>query len=358
MVKHFAFFLPLLVVLCLMASCQNNDNDCSTPGIDSGLGTDSGSGTDSGPDASLDSGSDAGDVCDLISKYPLEINELDSPKGYHDLVFDSYGYVLGNVNKNILKVKNDQITLMAAGVGDLEGMDFLPNGDIVAVQSLVNQIIRITPDGSIIPILSDIQAYGLLVGSDGMIYVAAYEKIYRIDPESGDKDVLVDGGVSLQEYENLVNTLSVSEKEISDVFTYKVISFSSDYHRMYIGTLSFKGTVFVLELDDDLNPVGEPCIFAEDIGIAPTSGSVGGWHDGIAVDMCENLYIAEFYTLSLYRVSKDAKVTVLKKWDNITYGHGIKWGSKIGEWKEDALYLPQPNDNNSVVEVVLGITAR
>ncbi len=37
------------------------------------------------------------------------------------------------------------------------------------------------------------------------------------------------------------------------------------------------------------------------------------------------------------------------------YGHGVEWGSGIGAWKADAIYLPQPYNGNTVVEVTLGI---
>jgi hypothetical protein len=108
-----------------------------------------------------------------------------------------------------------------------------------------------------------------------------------------------------------------------------------------------------VDLDANFNPLGEPYLFATGVG--------GGWHDGLGVDVCGNLYVNDFDKQALYRVSPDGlQVVELMKtnfWSGI-YGHGNTWGSGVGGWLEDAIYMPMPYNNNTVAEVKIGIPYR
>jgi hypothetical protein len=62
----------------------------------------------------------------------------------------------------------------------------------------------------------------------------------------------------------------------------------------------------------------------------------------------------------MYRIDPDTGLVqdLLGHMGN-AYGHGAEWGRGIGEWRSDAIYLPQPYDGNTVLEVVIGVpTAR
>ena len=65
----------------------------------------------------------------------------------------------------------------------------------------------------------------------------------------------------------------------------------------------------------------------------------------------------DFDTASLYRIAPDGAVTVMVREEGYVhlYGHGLEWGNGVGGWRTDALYLPQPYNDNHVVEVVLGV---
>jgi hypothetical protein len=116
---------------------------------------------------------------------------------------------------------------------------------------------------------------------------------------------------------------------------------------MYIGSIGV-GEVYYFDLDADLNPVGDVQVFAR-------TGS-SGWHDGLGVDVCGNVYVADYVTSSLYRVSEDGgTVTSMVDVVDFGYGHGLTWGSGIGGWRADALYLPQPYNGYTVREVVIGV---
>ena len=121
---------------------------------------------------------------------------------------------------------------------------------------------------------------------------------------------------------------------------------------MYIGTNDSNGTIWTVELDAELNPVGEPSLW---------NSGLGGWHDGLGVDICGNVYLADYDTLSLYRLSPDgAKVETLVDGDTnpSMYGHGLVWGSGIGGWKERSLYLPQPRNGDTLAELDIEVPYR
>jgi len=79
------------------------------------------------------------------------------------------------------------------------------------------------------------------------------------------------------------------------------------------------------------------------------------WLDGLTVDACGNLYVPNYETSAVYRIAPDGVVGLYLEQTLEQYGHGLEWGSGVGGWREDALYLPQPYDDATVVEVVVGV---
>ena len=77
--------------------------------------------------------------------------------------------------------------------------------------------------------------------------------------------------------------------------------------------------------------------------------------DGLTMDACGYLYVPSYEERALFRVSPEGKVIRYFQFEPAKYGHGLEWGSGIGGWNANALYLPQPYDGNTVVEVVVGV---
>ena len=187
-------------------------------------------------------------------------------------------------------------------------------------------------------IAGDIPTYVVRVGPDGMIYTTNGEVgrdnvVQRVHPETGEVEVVVRG------------------RDGSPPFQARVLDFSPDLSRMYMGT-HVLGSVYVVDLDEDLNAVGVPRVLAP---------SVGSWHDGLGVDACGYLWIASYDDQSTYRVSPDGSevVRVLRStFDEGMYGHGVAWGSGVGGFREDALYLPQPVNGGTVGEAIIGVPYR
>jgi hypothetical protein len=129
-----------------------------------------------------------------------------------------------------------------------------------------------------------------------------------------------------------------------------VLVFNEDESVLFIGTLSSNGTVFSQAMDSDHEPVGSPVLYSSGVG--------GGYHDGIGVDVCGNVYVTDYTTSGLYRIAPGGTVTTLLYALGSDHGHGMAWGSGIGGWKDTALYMPQPYNGNKIMEIGVGVPAK
>lgn len=245
--------------------------------------------------------------------------------GYHDLVFDTEGHIAGQDQMgNMMKATYDgEAELWIPGIGWTEGMDRMPDGSIVYASG--NAIMKLNTDGGRETLVGSTGgANGVTVGPDHKVYYAN-TGVFRVDPET------------LELEEIVPRTPQLGARHIV---------FNLDSTRLYIATLA-RGDVWYIELDEDLNRASDVTLFAEGVG--------GGWHDGIAIDVCGNLYVPEYYDMSLFRIDTEGTVELLGRPNaGLDYGHGVEFGSGIGGWKTGALYLPLPYNQNKVKEVWVG----
>jgi len=61
---------------------------------------------------------------------------------------------------------------------------------------------------------------------------------------------------------------------------------------------------------------------------------------------------------ALYRLRPDGQTETFVTLGFPAYGHGVEWGNGIGGWSETSLFLPQPYDSNTVLELELGVPGR
>ena len=263
--------------------------------------------------------------CDTAPTAPVSERAVPGARGYHGLAFDQFGYIVGSDNSILVKADyTGSWSPFVPNFGSGQQMTYMPDGDLAAMNTNVSAIQRINPAG----IPSNITAidggtYGLVLGPDEMLYAAGGNWIKRIDPVSGVTETVtnVSGGTS------------------------HTVAFNADGSEMYIGTIG-SGQFFVVEMDENLDALGPPQLLA----------NFGGWHDGIAVDACGGIFVADYNSSNLYRIPPGGgQAEVFLNWDWDSYGHGLAWGSGVGGWLEDALYAPQPYNNNTVTEVVVGV---
>jgi hypothetical protein len=290
-------------------------------------------------DLPLDTGEDSVEMpplptidCALVARETSEAVVIDGLRAWHGLAFDQFGNFFGALAPNILQGNYDgELSLFVPGVGDMEQMDFLATGALVVSVTETDEIIMIDPDGSQTQIATSVGAYGVTVGPDQQVYTGNSSVIHRIDPETQEKIRWLNPG-----------------------FSPRVIDFSPDGTRAYMGEEGWSGggDVYVVDLDDDMMPIGDETVLATDVG--------DGWHDGLRVDACGYIYVAEYFSGNMYRISPDGEEVF--RWLNPSnddyYLHGIQFGSGIGGFDQFSIYGPQPYNGSSVGEAYAGVPYR
>jgi hypothetical protein len=268
-------------------------------------------------------------TCDFLPPFNLGDTTLSDARAYHGIAFGDDGSLIGyDARSALVKSFYDGTrTTFLPGVSGIEQIDRLPDGDYVLANGGTGSLTRLTANGGTETIAEVGTIYGVTVGPDGMIY-ATYGNITRVDPATGEATVIY-------------------EAPRNQAWTAHAINFSLDSTRMYIGTIG-GGVVYYMDLDADLNPTTTPQVFAN---------GLGSWHDGVEVDTCGNVYVADYGTRSLYRIESNGTVTSMVTTNPTAYGHGVKWGSGLGGWMDDTLYQPQPYNGDTVREVRIGFAS-
>ncbi len=269
--------------------------------------------------------------CGQVPSIPISRRVLDGPRGFHGLAFDDEGHIIGSDGNGLIRATYDGETeILVPGLGRLEQIIRMPDGDFAIAKANDGAVYRVTPSGGLTPIASDVNAYGLIWGPDDKIWALNNAIITRIDVATGTNTQLGSWTIPFPPHSG---------------------DFNRDYTKLYVGLIS-EGTTAVVNLTEDWEMDGEPEPFAVGVG--------NGWHDGVAVDNCGWVYIPDFRTSQLFRIGPDGDAELYHSWadDSTQYGHGVVWGSGIGGWREDALYLPMPYNGNSVQEIVTGTYSR
>jgi hypothetical protein len=263
--------------------------------------------------------------CSTVSPNPISVRPVPGARGYHGLAFDLAGYLYGiDTNGNVIQADfYGNGTVFAPGVGTIQGMDTLANGEIV-IASDQGAIVALDPaTGGTRRIATGIYAYGVVVGPDQLVYVGDRSNTYRIDPVAETQTVYLSGNQA------------------------QSLGFSPDGTKLYF-TTTFGYALWQVELDGNYDPIGDP---------TQLSNFGQSYRDGLAVDSCGLIYVPDYGTGKMYRIDPTTGVNTV--YVNFTpfsnYGHSAVFGSGIGGWLTDAIYVPQPYNNYTVGEIVTGV---
>ena len=271
--------------------------------------------------------------CSALPPGPFQLQKLSGPMASEDLGFDADGNVVGSNDKAIFRSKyGGSPQLFVPNFNFRAGMRFLPSGDLLVNKDTTGQLVRIAPDGTQTVVLNNL-AYpnGMAVDQGGFAWVTEHDadRVLRVDPYAKTYDVIAKGTVKNP----------------------NGICFSPDYTTVYVAGFSGVGTIYAFPVNPD-GTVGQVHAFATKVGT--------GWLDGIGVDVCGNLYIADYYATKIYRFPPDGssyKTVVDGSKGNNVYLPNMDWGSGIGGWDAMKLYLPD-GWNKGVFEVDVGVPGK
>jgi sugar lactone lactonase YvrE len=188
----------------------------------------------------------------------------------------------------------------------------LPNLDLVA--NLGSSVARFTPEGGSEELANSLEyPNGLTVGLNGMVYVSeqAAGRVIRIDPATKQKTTVAD------ELGN-ANGLALSQ----------------DQKTLHVGTFG-EGKVWALDLTQ--TPAGVR-VLAEDFG----DGGDGAGFDGLATDVCGNVYVTEFSVAKIWRISPGGQTKLavdLGSEAQASWIPNLHFGSGVGGWDRKTLYV-------------------
>lgn len=264
--------------------------------------------------------------CAALSPTPLSAGPVSGARAYHGIAITD-GKLYGTDGSNLIEADGyGGSSVFLPGTGRMEQLDVMSDGTIVGISG--SDIVQIFPTGGLTVLASVSNAYGIRVGPDDKVYVADWSRITRIDPATGTVETWLDGG-------------GVSPK---------VLDFSVDLTKMYIGSISDGGRVYEVDLDANYDPIAAPRVFAS----TPNT-----WHDGLEVDVCGNLYVAEYYERAMYRISPSGSVTeYFSPSDTSLYGHGVVFGNGEGPFDQMSMYIPQPYNGDTVSVIETGVPYR
>ncbi len=273
-------FPSCLALSTMLAACSgapsestgDQESASTADGGDAGFETgvrDAGSRGDAAADANADGG---GASCTNIAPGPLPPQSLGQLfSGSEDFAFDGQGNIAAKRGSALMLVNANGSTNLASLPGQVYGLRYQPNGNLVAAIPGAGKLVTITPTGQVSDLLTGLGTpNGVYVDFDSNVWITEFSgnKVSRLSA-NGTKSVIVSGTMSAQAANGVV--LDAAKK----------LLFYTEYS---------KGKIDRIAID---SPGAAPVLVATIPGAAL---------DGIVLDACGNVYAVDQGSSRLYRV--------------------------------------------------------
>lgn len=254
------------------------------------------------------------DPCVNLPQTAVPTQEIPEIDPIEDITFDDNGYLYWNTEEGILRTDaTGSTSVFVPNISFYAGLRMAPNGDLyVANNGSGNSLDRISPDGSRETLVTGVSLNGLEVDAESRAYMTVFggQRVLRYDPATEETTVLND-------------TIS----------TPNGITLSPDFNTLYFDSWGGSPTRTIYRLP--IMPDGSPGLlenWANDLGT--------GTHDGMAVDECGNVYVANSGGAGqIVRISADNpydRVVVVERPGETL--HNFVWGRGNG-WSARRLYI-------------------
>jgi len=193
---------------------------------------------------------------------------------------------------------------------ELAGIDILLDGDLVIADEANGAIARVSPEGAT-TILdgSVLSPNSIAVSNQGIVYTTAFDEIYRIDPDTQDKELLA----------------QYPGRDLDG------LAFSPDFKYLWFNQ-DDQGDVYRMELDDDGFEVDTQ--FMVDFNLQFNTEI-----DGMTTDACGNLYIIRTDGKISRYLTDGTKQHNYLRIPEAQYASALHFGSGIDGWESDHLYV-------------------
>jgi sugar lactone lactonase YvrE len=309
---------------------DDSKTEADTDGVSDVGPTDATDATDAGP-----SEPDVPSIeydCDDLPEGPFGLTKLDGPMASEDLAFDPYGNIIGSNDKAIFKSGyNEEPQVFVPNMKFRAGLRYLPNGHLIVCNNNKGELVRVDEEGVQHTVLTGLSyPNGLTVDLAGWVYLTEHDanKVLRVHPFTGETTVL---------------TTSIGSPN--------GVTFSPDYKTLYIGGFSGKKIIYAMSISPDGVP-GKLIEWATNVG--------SGWLDGMAVDACGNVYIADYGTTKILKLPPDGsswEVFIDGSTLDGAYLPNLQWGSGVGGWSQTSVFLPD-GWHKGVFEVDIGVPGK
>src|SRR5262249_48396917 len=120
--------------------------------------------------------------------------------GSEDFAFDGKGHIVGKRGNAVVLVDGQGSTSLAQLPGQVYGLRYAPNGNLIAALPGPGKLVTVTPSGEVSELAAGLgQPNGVYVDFDGNIWVTEFSgnKVERFAPD-GTKTVIVSGTANAQ----------------------------------------------------------------------------------------------------------------------------------------------------------------